>query len=219
MMKTFLVIIFLFFSSVPTAFAYMGGTDRYELSLGADVPFYIGAQARYNLNTQYYAKVGAGFALELFMNTHQRVLNELGVFKKNAVFSSALVNSVVFDGRLGWAQSIYEGPYLELGYSLLIWGKGTAKGKDINQSVGNSSLSDDNDYTVNIINHGPVGHIGYRFMLMDKLTLNMDVGAYKPLFSNTKHNSGGSGDVTKLNNLSLRELWFFSLGIWFSVSF
>ena len=218
-MKFFLSVIFLFFSFLPATFAYSKGSDHYELSLGADVPFYIGAQARYNWSTKYYAKVGAGFALEVFMNTHQRILNELGVFKRNAVFSSALVNSVVFDGRLGWAKSIYEGPYLELGYSLLIWGKGMAKGRDINTALGNSSLSSDTDYTVSVLNHGPVAHLGYRFMLMDKLTFNIDVGAYKPLFSKTEHPSGGSGDTQKLNQLSTRELWFFSLGLWFNVSF
>ena len=137
---------------------------------------------------------------------------------------SALANSVVFDARMGWAMSIYEGPYVELGYSFMLWGRGEVTGREINNTINsNSDLSDDSNYQVNIRNHGPALHIGYRFILIDKLTLNMDFGVYKPLFSTTALNYGDvsvpSGDSEAINDLLIRQIWFLSLGVWFGLVF
>ena len=213
---------------IYSAFGFISGADRSELSIGGDFPFYAPSMhLRYNWSTQYYTKLVAGFALDFLMQTNQSLLNELGVSRHTSLLTSALVNSVVFDVRLGWSVSMYEGPYIELGYGLMIWGKGEVKGKEIN-SVPNltttEKLSDDITYQVNIINHGPSLHIGYRFILIEKLTFNMDVGVYKPLFSRTELNYGnqtsppaGAGDT--INDLVTDDLWFLSLGIWFGLSF
>lgn len=217
-------LIFLLFS-VPSTFAFVRGADRYELSVGGDIPFYTGIQARYNWSTQYYTKLGAGFAMELFMENHQKLLNEFGSSRNTRLLTSALVNSVIFDLRLGWSMSIYEGPYLELGYDLMLWGKGKVEGREINSIIRpKNNLSDNSFYQVNILNHGPTFHIGYRFILIDKLTLNMDLGVYKPLFSRTElsYGSGVSvsvGESDKVNELVVRELWFLSLGLWLGLSF
>ena len=211
--------------SVYSAFGFMSGADRYELSIGGGVPFYApGMHLRYNWNTQYYTKLGAGFALEFLMNTHQKVLNELGVSTDTSLLTKALVNSVVFDLRFGWSMSVYEGPYIELGYGLMLLGKGEVKGSEINKTTNlTNQLSNNSTNQVNIINHGPALYLGYRFILMDKLTLNMDLGAYKPLFSSTKLDYGNiavpAGESGKVNDLVVRELWFLSLGIWLGLSF
>ena len=214
----------LFLFCVPGAFAFVSGADRYELSLGADAPFFTGMQARYNFNTQYYAKAGAGFAMELFMNAHQDLLSQTGLSKNSSMLVTALTNSVVFDVRLGWAVNIYEGPYLELGYGLMLWGKGEVKGAMINSALNKSNpLPAGSTYEVDVLNHGPSFHIGYRFILIDKLSFNMDLGVYKPLFAQTKLNYGNesvpSGDSEKVNDLVFKEIWFLSVGLWFGLSF
>ena len=217
------IILIFFLFSIHSAFAFVPGADRYEISIGGDVPFYTGLQGRYNWSTQYYTKVGAGFALELFMDLHQDMLSTLNLSKNSRTLVSALVNSVIFDARLGWAMSIYEGPYLELGYSLMIWGKGEVMGANLKSTSKVDNLSDTSIYKVNILNHGPTFHIGYRFILIDKLTLNIDVGVYKPLFSHAKLNYGDilvpSGETEKINTLLVREIWFLSGGLWFGLSF
>ena len=218
------VLIFFLFS-IQSTFAFVRGADRYEISIGGDVPFYTGLQVRYNWSTQYYTKVGAGFALELFMETHQRFLNEFGFSKHTRLLTSALINSVNFDLRLGWSMSIYEGPYIELGYNLMLWGKGEVQGEELNSAIRpKNNLSDSSKYQIDILNHGPSFHIGYRFILIDKLTLNMDFGVYKPLFSKTElhYGSGTSvsaGESERVNELLIRELWFLSLGLWLGLSF
>ena len=218
-------IIFIFlFSFTSSAFAFVRGTDRFELSFGGDIPFHTGMQFRYNWSTQYYTKLSGGFALELFIDNYHKVLKEMGVLEHNNLLSSSLANSVVFDARLGWTMSIYEGPYIELGYGAMLWGKGEVLGKDINSSIrSQGGLSDNTHYQVEITNHGPLVHIGYRFILIDKLTLNMDLGVYKPLFSSASLNYGNesvsSGESEKVNKLVARQLWFLSLGLWFGVSF
>ncbi len=217
------------FLPLYSAFGFVSGSDRYELSIGGDFPFYApGMHLRYNWSTQYYTKLGAGFALDFLMKTNQSLLNELGVSRHTSLLTSALVNSVVFDFRLGWSVSMYEGPYIELGYGLMLWGKGEVKGKEINSVTGvinpAEKLSDDITHQVNIINHGPSLHIGYRFILIDKLTFNMDVGVYKPLFSRTELDYGNqtstpAGASEKINDLVINDLWFLSLGVWFGLSF
>ena len=219
------VLIFFLFS-VPSVFGFTrGGVDRYELSLGGDVPFHIGMQGRYNWNTNFYTKAGAGFAMELFMNTHQKLLNSFGFSEHNRLLTSSLVNSVVFDLRMGWSVNIYEGPYFELGYNLMIWGKGEVEGRELQRAINpQNNLSGSAVYQVNILNHGPAAHVGYRFILIDKLTLNMDFGIYKPVFSETDLSYGSdisvsAGESEQVNELVVRELWFMFFGLWFGLSF
>ena len=214
-----------FLFSIQSAFAFVKGADRFELSVGGDVPVYTGIQGRYNWSTQYYTKMGAGFAMELFMEMHQKMWNNIGSSGNTRLLTSALVNSVVFDLRLGWSMSIYEGPYLELGYNLMLWGKGEVEGGELNSAISpKNKLSDRTRYQANITNHGPTFHIGYRFILIDKLTLNMDLGVYKPLFSKTELNYGSdiqvsAGESDEINKLVFDKLWFLSLGLWLGVSF
>ena len=202
----------------------MSGQDRFEFSIGADIPVHTGGQLRYNWSTNWYSKLGAGFAIEPLMNIHQQMLSGLNFSEHTRLLSSALVNSVMFDAHIGWAKSIYEGPYVEVGYQLMVWGTGKVKGGQIRQFIGHTEgLSDDTDYQVDILHHGPALHLGYRFILADKLTLNMDLGVFKPLFSNTKLNYGEvtvpAGEMKKVNDIIVEKMWFLSLGIWFSFSF
>ncbi len=223
MNKQKLIFISLLFS-MHSAFAFVSSKDRFEFSIGGDFPVYMGAQLRYNWSTQYYTKLGAGFAIELFMNAHQKILDELGFSNDTRLLTAALVNAVMFDLRIGWAKSIYEGPYAELGYNLMLWGTGKVTGSQINSAIGQvSGLSNESTYQVDVLNHGPTFHIGYRFILIDRLTLNMDLGVYKPLFSNTELNYGDTavpaGESKKVNDILVRKLWFLSLGLWVSLSF
>ena len=223
-MKIKKIVLILLFSFTCSTFALIPGKDRYELSLGGDVPFYTGMHLRYNWSTQYYTKLGAGFALELFMENYHKALKEVGMIQHDRLLVSSFANSVVFDLRLGWSMSIYEGPYVELGYGAMLWGKGEVLGRDLNNSIRSQrDLSDDTAYRVEIVNHGPNFHIGYRFVLIDKLTLNMDFGVYKPLFSKTNLNYGdvgvSAGDSQKVDKIVMRQLWFLSLGVWLGLSF
>ena len=223
--KTWVLFSFLCFSFLPPAKAFVPGVDRYELSVGTDFPLYmLGLQARYNWSTRYYTKAGAGFAIEWSMNTHQQLSNKLGFDRRTALLSKALINSWIFDLRMGWAMSIYEGPYIELGYKLMIWGKGEVTGRDIGTHLGQvANMQDQSINYVNILNHGPALHIGYRLFLMDKATLSLELGAYKPLFSRTTLNYPGiaqpTGGSNQIKDLILRQLWFLTAGLWVGVTF
>ncbi len=222
--KTWVLISFLCFLFLPQARAFVPGVDRYELSVGGDFPLYTGLQARYNWSTRYYTKAGAGFAIQWFMDTHQQLSNGLGFDSRTTLLSYALINSVVFDLRMGWAMSIYEGPYIELGYKLMIWGKGEVKGHEIATHLGQvANMQGPSQNYVNILNHGPAMHIGYRMFLMDKLTLSLELGAYKPLFSRTTLNYQGvavpTGQSDKVKDLILQHLWFLTAGLWVGVTF
>ena len=207
---------------VHSVFAFIPGTDRYELHIGGNVPFYMGLHTRYNWSTKYYSKLGAGFAIKLFMDLNQDIFNQLGFSKNTQLLTTALANSMVFDFRMGWAMSIYEGPYLELGYNLMAWGKGTVKGNLLNNIKETKDLSNDTNYHISILNHGPAFYMGYRFILVDKLTLNMELGIYKPLISQLNYEDNISLSKEEENiiyTLLIEKIWFFSTGMWLSLSF
>ena len=213
-----------FLCSVHSAFAFVSSKDRFELSIGGDIPVSVGAHLRYNWSTQYYTKLGAGFAIETLVDTHQNTLDWLAFSEKNRLLSSALINSVVFDMRIGWAKSIYEGTFIEFGYRLMLWGKGKVTGNRINSAIQKTNkLPRSSTYQVDILNHGPSAHLGYRFILTNQLTLNMDAGIYKPLFSSTHLDYGNipvpAGESKKVNDIVIEKLWFLSIGIGLSLSF
>ena len=191
MFKKNRLFIFLCLFFAHSSFAYVKGSGRYELGFGAEIPFYIGMQARYNWSTQVYTRVGGGFAMELLMNARQQFLESAG-FEQRKSLTDSLSNSFVVDARLGWTRSVYSGSYLELGYTLMLWGR--------------------RDYRI----HGPAFHIGYRFILIDKLTFNLDLGLYKPLF---KWAHGFGKNENRIGDSDVNSLWFISMGTWLGFGF
>jgi len=223
-MKKLNFLIFCYFLFTPLTLASALKKDRYELNIGADFPLFTGIQAKYNWNTHYYTKLSAGFALELFMNTNNYLLNELDISENRDFFTSVLTNSIVCDTRIGWSVNTYEGPYVELGYLIMFLGKGEVTGGLINQSIREiNKLPNSSIFHINNINHGPSAHLGYKVSISNQISLNVDFGIYKPIFSHTRLDYGefnsNKAELEKVNSLLTRELWFISLGAWLGIRF
>ncbi len=221
--KYFLIfLIFVPFSSM----AFVSGNDRFELSFGTEFPVQIALQGRYHFSSQIYTELGAGFAMDFFIDTYRRVGPQLGMEASELhLVTRALTNSVIFDGSFGWGINMYQGPYLEAGYRLMVPSDGRVE-RDIilSADIGRQTLPEDETYTINIFNHGPTFHIGYRFILIDKLSLNLELGVYKPLFSVVRIDYGESVTATKnesekISDILFYQTWFLSVGLWLNLSF
>ena len=229
------------YSSIASA---VDRNERFELNFGSELPFYMGVQFRYNITTQYYSKLSAGFAMQFLMQSYQKVLEGFGYEKNTASALDALFNSFVSDVRVGWAVNVNEGFFVELGYHLMLWGKGEVSQEFIDGIFKISSdniLSSESIYA-HTLHHGPALSIGYKIILIDKLSLSLAISGYKPIFSHAKleytadstpivNNTSDTlstqlknqslGDLHNkvINNIIVKNLFFVSLGVWFGLKF
>ena len=243
-MKIQCALIFLLLTGARFSSAFVTDeTDRFELNFGVELPFYVGVQTRYNINTEYYAKISAGFAMQIFMRSQQQILESvLGFNETRAGVIQALSNSFIVDMRAGWTANLYEeGPYLELGYGLMAWGSGQMDAGRMYEifQFPPADLEAENIHT-HIFHHGPLLAFGYAFVLTNKLSLSLGMSVYKPLFSYTEleYSEGAVSAVDSENNLSVKEqeifnnldensingfivkqLFFTSLDLWFGLRF
>ncbi len=229
------------YSNIVSAVNYR---EPFELNVGSELPLYTGVQFRYNITEQYYSKLSAGFAMQFFMQSYQKILENFGYTKNTTAVMEALFNSFVSDIRIGWAFNVNKGFFVELGYNLMVWGKGK-----INQGFIDSVLEINSDNVLSsdaiyahVLHHGPVLSIGYKIILIDKLSLSLAVSGYKPLFSHTKleyvidsspvveDDSDTVSDQLEnqrlsdlhnkaIDNIIIKKLFFVSLGVWFGLSF
>ena len=218
--------------------------ERFELNIGSELPFYMGVQFRYNITSQYYSKISAGFAMQFLMQSYQKVLEEFNYEEHTVSALEALFNSFVSDVRIGWTTNVNKGFFAELGYHVMLWGKGKVSQQFINQILKTDSddiLSADSIYA-HTFHHGPVFSMGYKIILIDKLSLSLAVSGYKPIFSHAKLEYSASsppivnntsdrvsnqlenqslGDLHNktINNIIVKKLFFISLGVWFGLKF
>ena len=221
----FLLIAGLFSTSSAGALKH---SDRFEINAGGDLPFYAGALVRYNMSTQFYTKLSAGFAMEFFVKAHQKVLEGLGFEREIALMTRALANSFVAEARVGLSSHIYSGAYAEAGYSLMLFGKGQLD-KTAVSNFFRVHLEEAENIYAHVTHHGPSLHIGYKMNLVENLSLSVDIGAYKPLFSITKLESIPQTDSTMkmlgkmseqaVNDFVVKKLFFLSLGLWLGLGF
>ena len=229
------------YSSATGAIAHK---DRFELNVGSELPFYMGAQLKYDISSQYYFKLSSGFAMQFLMKSYQNILESLGYTENTASVIEALFNSFVSDVRMGWAINVNEGLFVELGYYLMVWGKGQINQKVIDEvlNINSDDISSAESVYIHTLHHGPLLSIGYKITLIDKLSLNLAVSGYKPLFSHASleysaHSTSivnGATDTVSaqlenhaldashnevIDNIFVNKLFFVSLGVWFGLRF
>ena len=229
------------YSSTISATSYR---EPFELNVGSELPFYTGVQFRYNITEQYYSKLSAGFAMQFFMQSYQKILENFGYTKDTSLVMETLFNSFISDIRIGWALNVNEGFFVELGYYLMVWGKGEINQRFIDDvlEINSNNVLSSNGIYAHILHHGPILSIGYKIILIDKLSLSLTVSGYKPLFSHTKleyitdsppvvesdtdtvsdqleNQSLGDLYNNAIDSIITKKLFFISLGVWFGLSF
>ncbi len=210
-----------FFFVCHSGFAFIPGADRYEIHFGTDFPIQVGLKGRVNLNTHTYSAAEAGFAISPYLNSYKTLAQNLGIQSHFLdALTTAWTNSLILRLALGFTKSIYEGPYMDLGYTLMLYGKGSVSGKNFNHLIPKEQSSE--FYQIPTIHHGPSVYIGYRFILIDKLSINSHFGVYKPLFLHSGKSNGSllkTSLIQSLRSFVVRRLWMPCFGLWIGLSF
>ncbi len=159
--------------------------DSRFVEMGLEYPINFGLHLKYLLNDSVYARLGLGFMPSLFLDSFEKVSPVFGWLTKEeaSLISDTFENSMYLDFRLAWSpyfKSPDGGPYLELGLSRILYGKGDLRGKFLNKTLASAAFEESVTYSAKTHTYNATFHIGYQIPL-EKLKLNIEAGLIKIL--------------------------------------
>ena len=154
------------------------------LELGLEYPINFGVQLKYMIHDVSYVRFGFGFMSSFFLKSFESFSSSLGYLNQHEVrlLSDAFQNSMYLDLRLGWIpyfKKMGGGPYLELGLSNALLGKGMVKGRHLSRVIP-SSYDETETYSAKTTSFNGTFHIGYSIPF-EAIKLNLEVGVLKIL--------------------------------------
>ena len=188
------------------------------LELGVEYPINFGLHFRYLLLEDVYARFGFGFMSEFFLESFSKVSPALGFLNKEEaeILSDTFKNSMYLDFRLGWIPYLKKtngGPYIELGLSSSVLGKGELRGLSLNQVLPDSEFNENQTYSAKTNSYNGTLHIGYQIPL-DKLKLNLELGLVKILKADMFNLSKDQRELLNLSSLNSRQKENFQNFLW-----
>ena len=159
--------------------------DSRFLEFGLEYPINFGLHLKYLLSDSFYARFGLGFMHGFFLDSFEKLSPSFGWLngEEAQLISDTFENSMYLDVRLAWSPYFKEsggGPYLELGLSRMLYGKGKLKGTNLSEVISDSSFEELNSYSAKTNTYNATFHIGYQIPF-EKLKLNIEVGLIKIL--------------------------------------
>ena len=123
------------------------------LELGLEYPINFGIHLRYLVAENIYARLGFGFMPSFFLDTFEELSPSFGYLneEETRLLSKTFENSIYLDVRLAWSPYLKEsggGPYLELGLSGSLYGKGELTGSNLSKVITNSQFDESKTYSV-----------------------------------------------------------------------
>ena len=204
------------------------------LELGLEYPMNFGVQFKYQLYDFSYVRFGFGFMSGFFLEGFEKLSSSFGYLSKSEsnLLSDTFRNSMYLDLRFGWMpyfKKMGGGPYLELGLSNTLLGKGELRGIRLRQSIPNGSYDESVTYSVKTTAYNGTFHIGYSIPF-EKIKFNLEVGVIKVLHASSMNlddnqipigSEALSKDQEKLFQKFLEERgWIFpTVSGWISFSF
>lgn len=164
------------------------GSDTRFLEFGLEYPINFGLHLKYLFSDSLYARLGFGFMHGFFLDSFEKLSPSFGWLngEEAELISDTFKNSLYLDFRLAWSPYFKDsggGPYLELGLSRMLYGKGKLKGINLSKVISDSSFEESTSYLAKTNTYNATFHIGYQIPL-EKLKLNIEVGLIKILTAN-----------------------------------
>ena len=161
------------------------GNDSRFLEFGLEYPINFGLHLKYQFGDSFYARMGLGFMHGFFLDSFERLSPSFGWLNQEEakLISDTFENSLYLDFRLAWSPYFKEsggGPYLELGLSRLLYGKGKLTGINLIKATSSNSFEESASYLAKTNTYNATFHIGYQIPL-EKLKLNIEVGLIRIL--------------------------------------
>ena len=188
------------------------------LELGVEYPINFGLHFRYLLLENIYARFGFGFMSKFFLDSFSKVAPSLGFLnaEESKILSDTFQNSMYLDFRLGWIPYFKQtrgGPYIELGLSGALLGKGELGGQTLSQVLPNSGIDEEELYSAKTNAYNATLHIGYQIPF-DKLKLNLELGIVKVLRANIVDLSEEQREISNRYNLTDQQKKDFQSFLW-----
>lgn len=201
------------------------------MELGLEYPLNFGVHLRYIASDTIYTRMGLGFMPNFFLNSFERLAPSFGYLNEETaqVISNTFQNSMYINMGLGWSPYLKEtggGPYIELGVSHNLLGKGEFKGSLLSKTIENESFDETKNYSAKTNTYNATVHVGYQIPF-EKIKLNIELGLIKILYAEVLSKTSLSAD-TLLNeqqeesfkNFLKEKGWIFpTVSGWISFSF
>ena len=157
------------------------------IELGLEYPINFGVQFKYMFYDTSYVRFGFGFMSGFFLESFEKLSPSFGYLKEQEanLFSDTFRNSMYLDLRFGWIPYFKEmkgGPYIELGLSSTLLGKGELRGTHLSRSIPEGSYDELETYSAKTTTYNGTFHIGYSIPF-EKIKFNLEVGVIKILHS------------------------------------
>ena len=203
-------------------------TDRF-LEIGLEYPLNFGLHLKYLLNDNIYARFGFGFMPGFFLDSFESLSPSFGWLNEEEakLIADTFENSMYLDFRLAWSPYFKEsggGPYLEVGLSRILFGKGELQGSQLKKVIEGNDFELKN-YSAKTNTYNVTAHIGYQIPL-EKLKLNIEVGLIKILFADVLSQSSLGYELLSqkqkegFKNFLKQKGWIFpTVSGWLSFSF
>ena len=188
------------------------------LELGVEYPINFGLHFRYLLLEDIYARFGFGFMSKFFLDSFSKIAPSFGFLtaEESKILSDTFQNSMYLDVRLGWIPYFKKtrgGPYIELGLSSALLGKGMLAGQTLSPVLPHSDFDEEESYSAKTNAYNATLHVGYQIPF-DKLKLNLELGLVKVLKANIIDLSEEQMEITNRSNLTADQKKDFQDFLW-----
>ena len=158
----------------------------HSVEVGVELPLNLGVHGSILLTDTTYIRLGGGYVYEKFLGVFSAVAPRFGYITKAQadLMVDVLKSSLYLDGRIGWrpyAKSREGGPYIELGISSMLFGKGKTDAATVRKAldVGDDINDIEAHFSVKSNVYNATFHLGYQIPFAKNLRLNVDAGIMK----------------------------------------
>ena len=203
----------------------------HSVEVGVELPLNFGVHGSIRLTDTAYVRLGAGYVYEKFLGVFSEVAPYFGYISEDEanLMVDVLKESVYLDGRIGWrpyAKSREGGPYIELGISSMLFGKGESDAYTVSKTLDEGD-DIEKPYSVKSNVYNATFHLGYQIPFAKNLRLNVDTGIVKIFHAQPVKKSVPVGlkqlsqeKYNKLSELLVKKGWIFpTVSVWISFMF
>lgn len=171
-----------------------------EVLAGTEFPLQIGARLKIQLPAHFHMTFGLGYIPEFYADAFSGLSGGVGILGENTaeLASRPLASAFMLDVRGAYSLDPDGGFFAELGYAFITGGGGEVSGDIVESAYDEDYAQFDEVSTLNIEGslHSLTVHVGYLYLLTDRLSLIADVGVLKPVIATVETSASGTSAAT-----------------------
>ncbi|MDE0151186.1 MAG: hypothetical protein OXK80_01650 [Bdellovibrionales bacterium] len=209
--------------------------DDLNVEIGLEFPAYFGMHTKISPHPNIYSRVGLGFVSNLMVGV-PGVSTFMGYLAKDyeaehIEFAFDVIDNSLYGSiSVGYRMKQKEGPYAEIGYSVIHkLGGSELPLEDVSTALKQSELiageAENPMSRINTTLHNGTLHVGYMFPLSSNVSLSTELGVIKPLYADVDVQHGESGNAEQAKESAkktkdiMNQLWMVTGSLWLAFSF